>query len=134
MKYESMAFKPARGDLDEARALSWLESQDHVYRDPVRDWYVICWSPRSAWLGRRHLEENRAYGYTSLIVSFHKGTMWLGGDTDRDQDARALEFLRAIHPEGGWLVDANGQDLGLVTDPAVFSPTTSPTLPPSRMI
>ncbi|MCB9763104.1 MAG: hypothetical protein H6739_25105 [Alphaproteobacteria bacterium] len=126
MIYESITLRPAHGRFNADEVVAWLASQPHVLLDEPGAQWVLCLNVRGVHATTESYERDPACARGDLCVTVQDWGLWIGGITSREQDARGLEFLRAIHPEGGWRVHADGQDLGLVSDPAALFPDDLP--------
>ncbi len=128
MRFEDLILRPASGSVDASRVTEWLESQPHVFRDPVsgHGWHV-CATARAMSRARRARLERSAERPSGVGVFVFPDRVGISVRSYDDDDlARAHQFVAWLVSDGGWTAQLDGYAPAALGDPRRLFPESLP--------
>jgi hypothetical protein len=123
MHFEDLILRPVSGSVEISAVAGWLNTRSFAFLDPVagEGWHL---APTRTLMefNRTDRVANRREFPLGVRVKVAPEYVWLSGRANRDDLARALEFVQWLTREGEWTATVDCRAAAPVGDPRRFFP------------
>jgi hypothetical protein len=123
MKFEDLTLRPTSGTVDVTAVTAWLSARPYAFFDPVvGDGWHLSATPALMALSRQERIDHPREFPVGVRVTVSPDHVWLSGRADRDNLARALEFVQWLVREGEWMAKRDSSASEPLGDPRRLFP------------